>query len=323
MYGCDYVATATPLASNWTSWANIAGLVIAPYALGNNTLSDMARMYSEFKVDRMMLAFIPSVGTSTSGQVALFRISERSAPAIDQNASTFLPYVLNQQSGAVGPVWQPLTVEFPTSGKWISTIPLDGTDPDEEAECELFCATSNFASSGVAPSIGIFKLMYAFSFRGFSRNPRAGLVPLANQTYTPTCLGAITITAAVGLAVTYNNISTDQSGNNAVVPAGVQDGDVYKIVVDVSRSSFGAMSGSVIYGITFLGSVRVFPFQGTVTIYGLISNTNWNLYSTFENAMTQSNPLVYNTAQAANTVTLRVMYSLIGSMGNRVLTTLT
>jgi hypothetical protein len=317
--GCDYVATATPL-STVTTLGNVAGLVIAPYALGNNTLSDMSRMYSEFRVDRMILSFIPSVGTTTTGQVSMYRISERSAPAIDPNASTFLPYVLNQQSGAVGPVWQPLSVEFPVSGRWISTIPLDGTDPDDEAECELWCTTS---VGTAAVSIGILKFTYVMSFRGFSRNPRSGLVPLLNQTYFPTALGASAISASVGTSVTLNNLSTDQSGANSVVPTGSLDGDVYKIVVDVSRSSFGTPSGSVIFGVTFLGSVRTFPFAGTVTVYGLISNTSWNLYTTFENAMTQSNPLVYATAVTSNTVNLRCLISLIGSMGSRVLTTLT
>jgi len=253
----------------------------------------------------------------------MYRLAERSAPAIDPGASTFLPYVLNQQSGAVGPVWQPLTVSFPVSGKWISTVPLDGTDPDDEAECELYVSTTNNVTTGVAPSVGIFKLLYVFSFRNFNRNPRSGLIPLLNQAYFFTGLGASGITAAAGTSVTLNNILTDQAGVTSVVPAGAQDGDVFKIVVDASRSGFGTPSGSVIFGVTFLGSTRVFPFAGTVTVYGLISNTNWNLYPTFENAMTQSNALVYNVAVTANTVILRCMMSLIGSMGTRVLTTLT
>jgi hypothetical protein len=267
-----------------------------------------------------MLQYIPSVGTTTTGQVSMYRLSERSAPAIDPNASTFLPYVLNQRSGAVGPVWQPLTVDFPVSGRWISTIPLDGTDPDDEAECELWCTTS-FTTTAV--SVGIFKLLYVVSFRNFSRNPRAGLVPLLGQTYFPTALGASAVTVAAGISVTLNNLSTDQSGAASVVPTGSVDGDVYKIVVDVSRSTFGTPSGSVIFGINFLGTVQVFPFSGTVTVYGLISGTSWNLYPTFENAMTQSNPLVYAVAVTANTVNLRCLISLIGAMGRRVLTTLT
>jgi hypothetical protein len=283
----------------------------------------MARTYSEFKVDKLMLSFIPSIGTSTAGQVAIYRLPERSSPAIDPNSSTFLPYVLNQQSGAIGPVWQPLTVDFPVSGKWITTVPLDGTDPDDESEAELYCSTSNFAISGIAPSIGIFKLMYVISFRNFSRNPRAGLVPLLNQTYFPSALGYSGVTASIGTSVTLNNVGTDQSGNTSVLPAGVLDGDVFKMVVDCGRSSFGAMSGSVIFGVSFLGSVRTLPFAGTVTVYALVSNTAWNMFTTFENAMTQSNPLVFATAQVANSVTVRCFLSLIGSMGPRVLTTLT
>jgi hypothetical protein len=320
--GCDYVATATPLAFTFPDAGNVAGLVIAPYALGNNTLSDMSRMYSEFRVDRMILSFIPSIGTTTAGQISMYRISERSAPAIDPNASTFLFYVFNQQSGAVGPVWQPLTVEFPVSGRWISTIPLDGTDPDDEAECELWVSSTASALTP-AVSVGIFKLTYAMSFRGFSRNPRSGLVPLLNQTYFPTALGVNAITAAIGTSVTLNNIGTDQAGSASAVPTGSLDGDVYKIVVDGRRTSFGVPSGAVIFGVNFLGSVRTFPIVGTVTLYGLISGTSWNLYTTFENAMTQSNPLVYAVAVTTNTISMRCMISLIGSMGSRVLTTLT
>jgi hypothetical protein len=320
--GCDYVATATPLSAAWTSWANIAIIPVSTYGLGHTTLSDFSRTYSEYRIDRIMACFIPSIGTTSSGQIALYHLPQRSDPAVDPNSNAFLPYVLNQRSGAVGPVWQPLNVEFPTSGKWFSTVPLDGTDPDDEVEMEIYASTSNFAAAGVAPSIGIFKLMYSVSFRGMARNPRSGLIPLDNNIARPTCLGVIGISAVAGTSLTLNVIGTDQSGQNAVVPPGNQNGDVYKVVVDVSRSTFGVPSGAVIFGINFLGTVQVFPFQGTVTVYGILSGTNWNLFSTFNNAMTQSNPLVYAVGVTTNTINLRCFISLVGAMGARTLTTL-
>jgi hypothetical protein len=146
---------------------------------------------------------------------------------------------------------------------------------------------------------------------------------LLNQTYFPTALGASSVTVASGVSVTLNNIGVDQTNTASAIPAGSLDGDVYKVVIDATRSTFGTPSGSVIFGVNFLGTIRVIPIAGTVTLYGLISNTSWNLYTTFENAMTQSNPLVYALGVTSNTVSLKCLISLVGSIGPRVLVTLT
>lgn len=320
--GCDFLATATPLVSTWVTWANVAGMVLAPYAMGNNSLSDMARMYAEYRFDRLIITYVPSVGTTTPGHVAVYRMASRSSPGIDQNASSFLPYVLNQRGGAIGPVWQPLSVDFPCSGRWLTTVPLDGTDPDDEAEGEVFVATSNFAATGTSPSIGIIKITYQVSFREMTRNPRTTLIPLQQQ-YLPICLGASAITAAAGTSLTLNTASTDQAGNTAVNPTGIGNGDVYKFIIDITRSTSDVVSLTTIFGVSFLGTTQTITVvNNTFTVYLLYSATNWNLYSTYENAMTQSNPMVYAVGVTANTVRLRGLLSLIGSMGNKTQSTL-
>lgn len=311
--GCDYVATCSPLSSSNTSWATIAGFAVAPYSMGNNTLSDLCRNYAEYRVQRFAVAFVPSVGTSANGQVALFVKPTRSTSNIDPNGSTFFPYVLNQRTGAIGPVWQPLTVQMNLSGVWKSTVPLDGTDIDDECDGEVFVATNNNVASGIAPSIGIVKVFYSIEFRGMSRNPRLALIPVANQIYQNWSIGFAAVSASVGTSVTMNIFGTDQSGNTAFNPSGIQNGDIMKFAVDVGRSSFGSSSKDTLFGVTLMGSIRAVPFAGVTTVYVLYTTGGMNLFLSFVNAMTQTDPMVYNNATTSETVALKGMCSLVGN----------
>lgn len=321
--GCDFVSNASPLSTAiGANWATVSGFAVAPYSLGSNTLSDMSRTYGEFMFERLAVAYVPSVGTSANGQVAIFRKTTRSSPGLDPNGSNFFPYVLNQRTGVVGPVWQPLTIEFPQSKRWLSTLPLDGTDIDEEADGEVFMCTNNTAQSGIAPSIGMFKIFYMVRFRQMERNSRSSLIPLANQIYTPISLGVNTTTAVVGDPWSPNVVGVDQTGANATLPGGTIIGDIYKFIVDVSKSFFGSTSPTNTLSILLVGQRYNINFTGYMTFYALYTPNGWQMYMTYNNAVTQTDGLQYGVIQTANTVVLRGLVSLVGNITTRVNQTL-
>lgn len=321
--GCDFVTNATPLNTVYTTWATVAGFAVAPYSLGSNTLSDMSRQYGEFLFERLAVAYVPSVGTSANGQVAIYRKTTRSSPGLDPSGSNFFQYVLNQRTGVVGPVWQPLTIEFPPSKRWMSTLPLDGTDIDEEADGEVFMATNNNANgTGIAPSIGMMKIFYMVRFRKMERNSRSILIPLANQIYLPIALGVSAVTAIVGDPWSPNVIAFDQTGANASLPGGTVIGDIFKFIVDASRSSFGTTSATNTLSILLVGQRFNINITGYVTLYGLYTPNGWQMYQSFANAVTQTDGLQYGVAQTANTVVLRGLVSLVGNITSRVNQTL-
>lgn len=315
--GTDFVTTCSPLSSVFTTWATVAGFAVAPYSMGSNTLADMSRMYKEFCVRRLAVAYVPSVGTATNGQVAIYRKPDRASPHIDPGSANFFPYVLNQRTGVVGPVWQPLTIEFPTSNRWISSVPLDGTDIDEECDGEIFVATNNSVSSGVAPSVGMVKVFYIIEFKGMERNPRSALIPLANQIYVNTSLGINNVNASAGDPFSPNIISTDQAGAVAALPGGAIPGDIFKFFVDMSRSTTTPTSPTNTFATTLLGQRIVVPLSGSMTFYALFTTNGWNLYLTYQQALTQSGGIVFNIAVTANGTILRGMLSLVANISTR------
>lgn len=320
MQGCDYISLCTPLSAIWQGWATVAGMSVAPYSLGGNTLADLSRMYSEFKCDRLAASFIPSLATTAFGHVAIFKKDGRSAPNLDVASSNFLPFVLNQRAGVVGPVWQPLSVEFSTTGRWLTTIPLDGTDCDDESETEIFVATNNNVSSGIAPSMGLLRLSYVMSFRGLTRNPKGSLIPLSGQIYTPVVLRKAAVSVGAGVSITLDLAGTDQTGSTFSSIPGMSHGDVYKLGIDSLRSVASTVDINSIAAVNILGVLSVVPLLGR-TIYFVIvpigATQVCNLYSTFENAMTLSNPIVYSVAVTNNDLTLRGMCSLVGNIAAR------
>lgn len=313
--GEDYIATASALSSLNTTWATVVGFAVTPYGMGSNTLSDLSRSYAEYRFNKLMVCFVPAVGTSANGQFALYRKSQRADPHLDPNGSNFFAYVLNQRSGVIGPVWQPCSFETDNSRDWRSTVPLEAIDINDDADGEVFLATNNNVASGSSPPIGILKIMYDLQFRGFRRNPRAALIPVANQIYQNISLGASG--AAVTLGGSLSGISiigNDQTGNPSSAPSGLAQGDVFKFVVDSNRSSYGAANVNTLIAELLLGGNRVVNISNGFTCWAVYGGTSFALYPTLAAAMALSQTYVWGLTSASLTFNLVGMISLVGNV---------
>lgn len=313
--GEDYVNYVSPLSSANSNWATVGGFPLCPYSIGSNTLADMCRNYAEWKFDRVAILFVPAVGTIANGQVAIYRKPNRADPHLSPKSPTFFPYVLNQRTGAIGPVWQPLAIELATSKEWRTSVPLEGVDLNGESDGEIFIATNNNVAIGVSPSIGLIKIMYSCTFRSLTRNPRSALIPLANQIYFNISVGQNGLLATIHDTAIFDIFALDQSGAQSSLPPGAALGNVYKFVVDSGRSSYGAANTTNLLELFFKQAQPVTIDEG-FTMY-LVQNTNGTGSDTFSAFPTFTQAMAYNTTTGSfrwGRTTASLVFNLVGMM---------
>jgi len=309
--GEDYVVTLSPVNSVNTTWATVAGFPMNPYGLGSNTLCDMARIYKEYRFTRLAICYVPSVGTGSAGQVAIYRKKDRLDPLLDPNGANFFPFVLNQRTGVISPVWQAVSFETTTSDNWRSTTPIE-TDPNDECDGEVFVATNNTSSPAI--SIGLVKIMYVCEFRELGRNARTALIPLALQIYNNISIGSNGASVTPGSPFAVSTFANDQTGNPAVTPGAIQIGDVFKFVIDTNRSSFGAANLSNLLAVNINTANRAITLSNGYTIYLVYVGANvFEGFLTYSMASSLGNSLFFNLTSASLTFNLVGMMSLIGT----------
>lgn len=313
VFGEDFIATASSLSSSITTWATVAGFPISPYSMGTNTLADISRTYAEWRIREMVVCYVPAVGTSANGQIALYRKTRRADPHSDPTGANFFSFVLNQNTGVIGPVWQPVSFAIKGTKDWLSTVPLEAVDINEECDGEIFLATNNNVSSGSSPPIGILKIMYAMEFRRFQRNPRQSLIPLLNQIYFNTSLGGTSLAIVSGNTANFNIVGNDQTGNPATQPTSVAQGDIFKFVIDTTRTTFGTTSTVTLLAETLVGGNRVVSIENGFTMYVLFAGSSYSAYPTVQQALATSTPYVWGTTTTTS-FNLVGMLSLVGNV---------
>jgi hypothetical protein len=312
--GEDFVTAASGLSSLNTNWATVAGFPVSPYSFGPNTLSDMARTHIEWRCERLVVCYVPAVGTSSNGQVAIYHKPNRADPHVDPTSAQFYNFVLSQRTGVVGPVWQPCLVEIPTSKNWRSTVPLEAVDINDEADGEVFMATNNNVASGNSPSIGILKIQYIWHFRGMQRNPRQSLIPLANQVYYNVSLGRNGASVNTATSVSLLPFGNDQSGTAAsgTYPGFTNRGTVYKFIIDTTRSSFGAATPGNLFAESAIGTTYPVALENGFTCYLWSDGGNAYPCKDIQAAMV-SQTYFWGLTNASLTFNLVGMVSLVGT----------
>jgi len=287
--------------------------------LPNTCLVDFARIYSQFKVVRMVLCYVPSVASTATGQVAMYYRSNRADVPLSPSSGNFLPWLLSAKNGIIGPVWQPMQHEVVTGKEWLDTEPFMNIDPNREVDGEVFLA-SNFGVNAVAsPSAGIVKIQYIVDFRGFARNPKASLLPVPDQVYIQVGGGINTETIVAGnpafVRLIYNNIA----GQTITATPNGASGDIYKMIFDSTTYSSGtAISLNNLFWVNYgnTGSFNALVFTTPVIVmYGIqVSPGVFDLFDTFDGAVSGGSAITWGSAGVGQSFVFNsIMMSLVGS----------
>lgn len=307
IYGEDFVTTLSPLVAG--GWATVAGFPVSPYSLGPNALSDACRMYSEWICRKLCVFYVPAIGTASNGQVAIYHKTDRSDPHINPLSSSFFNFVLSQQCGVLGPVWQPMAVEIPCSSDWRSTVPLLAVDINDDADGEVFVATNNFVSAVAPPSAGIVKIQYAFEFRNMARNPRLALIPTPLQVYFNLPIGP-SIAYTTSQSAKWGVQGSDQAGTQNI-PGQPNRGDVYKFIIDTGRSSLLGLGPTSFITEQAIGTSFSVTIDNGFTCYLWFDGSSFYPCKNIQSAM--ASMTYFNATSSSAFYTMVGMASLVGN----------
>lgn len=313
--GRDFMFTpvAPGAVANWTM---IGGCPLSPTAFADSLLRQYAQVYNKFRFLQFTAHFITSSPTSTNGDVMFYYGKNRESPFLNQTSTNLLPYVMSDPNAVLGPQWQNISATFDVDTNWKSLDYGMNDSPADYSAGELFllCKTSNTESPGYV----IFD--YTIEFGEKSIQPRLLSLPITREIYSQLGVGVpsgnVTINTPYLLRAVGNNIS----GAVSVNPVGITDGDIYKVIVDLTNSTLGtnaAFVTSSLYGHEVGGSTGGIIMSDGFTCYAVYNaqTTGFYFYLSATAAYNgASNRIFWASNTGPITIVLQCWISYVGSV---------
>lgn len=297
--GSDYAGSV--YSYNSLSYEPAASVPLNPSYFSGAMLGSLSRAYEKYRFKRAVIEYIPSVPTSTQGQ--LIMLSDRSIknPFLDGNQSSFLGRALSQNNAIACPLWQRTTFNCECSSDWSLVDPLIDGDLDDTIGLEVQLYT--FGSATL--TTGILMLHYEIEFKDPLYTFHSTVLPISAGIGTlflgadDTAVNAIA--DSIRLSITTPNLS------------GYGRGSIIRLVFCQAASTrptgpatWGAVASvATSYGaatnIVTVGSDTLTLATGTV-FYGLqAQGNNLVLYNSYDSAVAEnlSGLVNYQTATTA------------------------
>lgn len=295
--GSDFAGTC--LTVNTSSYQPAASIFLNPAYFQNAMLGSMARAYEKFRFLKASIHYIPSVPTSTQGQLVMCSTRTVKEPFFNGASTTFLSRALSQGNALATPLWKEAMLEVPCSTEWsIVDALLDGDLDDciqEEVQCYTTCDTTG--------SAGIFMLHYEVEFKD----------PL--YTYHPTLI-PVPVGNGASCSMTDNSAANAVGDNIALNnPVGFTYGDpgsIYRLVFrqEASTRPTGPGAWTAVANVNAQGASTTTTTVNAVSnvsmntgsvLYGTVVGTNIHLYADYESATigSSSGAITYQTATTA------------------------
>ncbi len=291
--GTDFAGTVT--ACNTSVYNPAQDVLLNPIYYNGSQLGTLSRAFSQYRMIRATLEYIPQVATSTPGQLIMVSNRSLKEPFISGSASNFLSRALSQYEATASPLWDICRFECKCSQEWRPIDVLIDSDLDDTVDHEV----QVYAIGSTLQQVGILLLHYEIEFR----DP----IYTLHSTNIPCDIGGVYATLAddsaanaVNDAIALNNssISFNQWTQGAVfrmvfiqaasvVPTGPANWAAVAKVVTSNQLTSTTSS---------IGATNITMATGSV-VYGLF-NSSLYLYSNLEDAISGENTggLVYQTA---------------------------
>nr|WRQ65719.1 structural protein [Tolivirales sp.] len=295
--GSDYAGSIA--AVNTISYQPAASVFLNPAYFQNAMLGSQARAYEKFRFTRATIHYIPSVPTSTQGQLVMCSTRTVKEPFFNGASTTFLSKALSQGNAIATPLWKEAMLDVPCSNEWSIVDALIDSDLDDSIQEEIQCyCTSDFTGTA-----GILMLHYEIEFKD----------PL--YTYHPTL---IPVPVGNGSIVTLKDNAAAKGVNDSVAlndPTGFVLGansSVYRLIFRQEASTLptgptswaGVAKVETLTGststATTIGNTNIALSTGSV-LYGVVNGTNLHLYTSYDTAANANlaGQLLYQTVVTA------------------------
>lgn len=297
-----------------TTWTMSGGTPLTPAAFSDSSLRQYMQMYQRFRWRKLVAHYITSSPTSANGDVMFYHQKNRNSVFLSQTSSQLLPFVMSDPDTVIGPQWTNHSTDLTLQSSWKSTDYGMSSVIDDYSEGDLFLLSKT--STTDSPGYVIFD--FVVEFRDLQISPRLLSLPLPRAQWSQANIGATTTAVTADTAVLMAPKGNNLSGTTSILPTGCANGDIYKVIFDVTNS----VSGSWVNGTPANplrseeggGYVGVTIVDGT-TVYAVYNGVNFVLYATVEAAFTGGALLAYG---AASTITFnyQVWLSLVGTVSS-------
>lgn len=306
--GRDYAFTAFSTGPLITNWFPVGGFPLSPACFVSSIIRSYVQIYNKFKFNKLVVHYITSSPTSTNGDVMFAINKNRSDPAANYTASSFLNYTLSDPHTVIGPQWTNHSASITPTGPFRNISAGANNDIDYQAQGEVML----YSKTSSTDSPGYVLIDYDISFAELSVTPRAGLFPNPNMIFTPfnfmmyaasyTSASTVARFSAQGLDPGYTLVGQSAT---AITPLSStpywRNDDIYKIVLDMSKATYTVTSGTTPTASTLLcqlinsGSPYVDLTDG-YTLYACTrASTDIRLFATLANAFSNTDPLYSGT----------------------------
>lgn len=157
--GSDFAGSVYTSPSS--SYVPAASVLINPIYFQNGMLGSLARAYELFRFRKAIVQYVPSVPTSTQGQLVMTSTRSIKEPFINANSATFLSRALSQGNAVACPLWKEESITLDSDAVWHSVDALIDGDLDDSIAEEV----QVYATSDATVVSGILILHYAIEFK--------------------------------------------------------------------------------------------------------------------------------------------------------------
>jgi hypothetical protein len=309
----------TPTGTNSiTTWTSTGGTPLTPVAFGDSSVRQYMQMYQKYRWRRCVVHYITSSPTSSTGDVMFYHAKNRDSVFLNQTSSALLPFVISDPDTVIGPQWTNHSADLVVQGTWKSTDYGMNSDLNDYADGEVFL----LSKTSTTDSPGYVLFDYVIEFAEMQISPRLLNLPLPRVQYSQVNIGVSTLAATATTTRMYGTVTgNDNSGGTSAFPSGVTQGDVYKVILDVTNSATGSWVNVTTTGLIALNNGTVAAGDSSITVadgftcYGVYdSASKFYLFPSAAAAYAGSNGFTFNTT-ATITYTLQIWISLIGTLG--------
>lgn len=169
--GADYAGTV--FGTLGSEYSPAASVLLNPIYFNSGMLGSLARTFEKFRFVRAVVQYVPSVPTSTQGQVIMTSTRTVKEPFIASSSSTFLSRALSQGNAVAMPVWKDESITIECGSAWNVVDALIDGDLDDCIQEEV----QVYATCEATLTTGILILHYEVEFKDPLFTFHSGLVP--------------------------------------------------------------------------------------------------------------------------------------------------
>lgn len=279
--GSDYGGTVQVV--NSSNYQPAASVFINPAYFQNAMLASQARCFEKFRLKRGAVTYIPSVPTSTQGQIVMLSTATVKEPFLASGTTTFLGRALSQYNAVATPIWKEATIELAPSLEWSVVDALIDADLDDciAEEVQVYGTCDSTLDSGVL----VFHYEIEFKDPLYVYHPTMIPVPNGNgagMTFSDNSATNLT-TDTIRLS---SPSGTLLGGNGSVYRLVFQQG---KSVLPTGPASWSVVADTLTGGASTTSGVSysragITMVSGT-TLYGALVGTDLILYTSYDAAV--------------------------------------